>query len=265
MVDELYDGGFGGFAGLRQIILNHRNGPNGERALYISGHSLGGALTRMLMLKIADDGLARPGDRVYTVGAPWVNAFLDWIDKFYIPLAFHLGPDWQLGVDVGGRRVSDFNSAYAQIAVIGAGVRDLFVEGDVDTVSSEPERQAEKIWNENLATQNGILDVAEDLVNDVLDGVENTNNFIAGVFGFEEENTSHLDFELKRPVGFHRPFATSRFPINCVCNPTNGRPCHSVREYTRYALERLKAANQGYYFPNGNSKVRKPLEVFRLN
>ncbi|MBE7506195.1 MAG: hypothetical protein HS101_07890 [Planctomycetia bacterium] len=272
MTDHLYYGGFGGFVGLKSVIEQNRIGPKGPRRLYLTGHDMGGSLARMVMLRLAIDGLRDAQDRVYTFGAFSTDAYSYWIGlgKFDAELLAPLDPGYQIGY-LG---CQDVTCLYQHFGLNGY---TYTVMGDRDRTPNNMDVRTKKKWDGAIKLNN-VLEAIEDMADDITDYLEEHAPFlsdwgasIVSFFGGDSSDSAPLDLEIPRPIGYHSTFFNTVFRINADPNVPDETfswwtyesrfKYHHSAEYVRFCLEQLRNLNQGYYFPNNNVQVRQPLNL----
>jgi len=167
------------FQGLTNLVNQHRINANGEeRRLYIGGHSLGGALSRMSALALAADGATRLGDRVYTFGAPWQGAY-----------------NTLLGF-------TNFER-HARATFENNGIELTTVEGYLDPIPLLPESIVAKNWRDGLPSFG-------DYLKDIAKIGCKIANEISSWFG----GGDRCALTISRPVGFESPPRVSNNGFN---------------------------------------------------
>ena len=266
------------FPGLRTIIETHRLNSSGDiRQLYITGHSLGGALVSMIAVKLANDPFRR-GDRVYTFGAPWQGAYNKLFD------------------------FDDFKP-YAERRTRNNGIRLFMAEGSLDPVPRITENTVREKWDEGLSSIWSRVGAAL-----VSGGVKCAAEEVASWFGVGDGCD-----DIDRPIGYEKPSKFWRYFINShkhrrlyldgtpairlctmgpqaqeVCNiarktdcavadrvvscdpvyhSTSFGPAHWVGDYEFDARVQLRGdpTRYNFYFPeSSNGSIRKPIEIVPL-
>ncbi|MFV1985272.1 MAG: hypothetical protein ACC657_17120, partial [Thiohalomonadales bacterium] len=171
------------FTGLNELINKHRINPitGKNRQLYVSGHSLGGALARMSMLALVENGVSKPGDKVFTFGAPWQGAYNE-----FNPL---------------GLIVSDTSSLldrfepYANKVFNNNGLGLAVIEGANDPIPGLPDREARKGWDDSAPKLESILKY-----------VQKACGVINKISKFFDAGEVCAEGPLSRLVGFDRPY-----------------------------------------------------------
>lgn len=164
------------FPGLRRIIEDNRIAPDGTiRRVYISGHSLGGAIARMAAVKMVNGPLMRK-DRVYTFGAPWQNAY-----------------NTLFGFD-------DFRS-YAGNRFRDNGIREFRAEGNNDPIPSITERATNRAW---YSSTSGLKYYAVTVIRAAKCAVDEVKSWFGAGDGCEDD-------VVDRPIGYNSPDLRTRF------------------------------------------------------
>jgi len=179
------------FTGLNELINKHRVNPTtGKyRQLYVSGHSLGGALARMSMLALVESGTSKPGDKVFTFGAPWQGAYNE-----FNPLGLLVSNTSSL---------LDRFEPYANTVFSNNGLGLVVIEGANDPIPGLPDREARKAWDKSAPKLESILKYVQKACGVI--------NKISKFFGGDEVCSED---PLSRLVGFDRHFNTIYFTSN---------------------------------------------------
>lgn len=267
MTDTLYEGflpadGSEYFEGIKSLVQAERD--QGQ-ALYIGGHSLGGALARMILLRLAADGLAQTGDRIYTFGSPWQGARNDLrcypdlrdCDSETEPREFD---DVYFDIVTGQLGTSHSSQVEGRLDRVPSapddGVREGYLEGtDLQPIADEINKYLFDWWDGFLPPEIG---------GDLLGGIGVDSDDIWGAIGGATDF-----FGLDEGVGFilpptfvpigYRPVQFSTHVFDIRADPDESEDSlfryHEVSEYLRFTLDKLQEGDGKFYFPRGRNPV----------